>query len=161
MALIDMVNDYQKLLEKKESLAEETKDNNAKIEAMKQEIAQQMIDDDCPRIAAGDYMFSLQIKSKYSKRSEEYLAANGLDFFEVLREQGFADLIKETVNAGSLQSAMNALVEENGELPEELAEVISQFDQTDILRRKEAGKQCTEESKGRKIKWDTNRWNLM
>ena len=33
MALIDMVNDYQKLLEKKESLAEETKDNNAKIEA--------------------------------------------------------------------------------------------------------------------------------
>lgn len=115
MALIDMVNDYQKLLEKKESLAEETKDNNAKIEALKQEIAQQMIDDDCPRIAAGDYMFSLQIKSKYSKRSEEYLA----------------------VNAGSLQSAMNALVEENGELPEELAEVISQFDQTDILRRKQ------------------------
>lgn len=137
MALIDMVNDYQKLLEKKESLAEETKDNNAKIEALKQEIAQQMIDDDCPRIATGDYMFSLQIKSKYSKRSEEYLAANGLDFFEVLREQGFADLIKETVNAGSLQSAMNALVEENGELPEELAEVISQFDQTDILRRKQ------------------------
>ena len=82
-------------------------------------------------------MFSLQIKSKYSKRSEEYLAANGLDFFEVLREQGFADLIKETVNAGSLQSAMNALVEENGELPVELAEVISQFDQTDILRRKQ------------------------
>ena len=137
MALIDMVNDYQKLLEKKESLAEEIKDNNAKIEALKQEIAQQMIDDDCPRIAEGDYMFSLQIKSKYSKRSEEYLAANGLDFFEVLREQGFADLIKETVNAGSLQSAMNALVEENGELPEELAEVISQFDQTDILRRKQ------------------------
>jgi len=137
MALIDMVNSYQELLEKKESLAEETKNNNAKIEALKQDIAQQMIDDDCPRIAAGDYMFSLQIKSKYSKRSEEYLAANGLDFFEVLREQGFADLIKETVNAGSLQSAMNALVEENGELPVELAEVISQFDQTDILRRKQ------------------------
>ena len=58
MALIDMVNDYQKLLEKKESLAEETKDNNAKIEALKQEIAQQMIDDDCPRIAAGDYMYA-------------------------------------------------------------------------------------------------------
>lgn len=96
-----------------------------------------MIDDDCPRIAAGDYMFSLQIKSNYAKRSEEYLAANDLDFFEVLREQGFADLIKETVNPRSLQSAMKALVEENGELPEELAEVISKYDQTDILRRKQ------------------------
>lgn len=108
-----------------------------------------MIDDDCPRIAAGDYTFSLQIKSKYSKRSEEYLAANGLDFFEVLREQGFADLIKETVNAGSLQSAMSALVEENGELPEELAEVISQYDQTDILRRKQTSS-ALKKTKGEK-----------
>ena len=150
MELIDMVNDYQELLEKKESLAEETKNNNAKIEALKQDIAQQMIDDDCPRIAAGDYMFSLQIKSKFSKRSEEYLAANGLDFFEVLREQGFADLIKETVNAGSLQSAMNALVEQEGELPEELAEVISQYDQTDILRRKQTSSAMKKAKKGGK-----------
>lgn len=150
MALIDMVNDYQELLEKKESLAEETKNNNAKIEALKQDIAQQMIDDDCPRIAVGDYMFSLQIKSKYSKRSEEYLSANDLDFFEVLREQGFADLIKETVNAGSLQSAMNALVEQEGELPEELAEVISQYDQTDILRRKQTSSAMKKAKKGGK-----------
>ena len=69
MALIDMVNDYQELLEKKESLAEATKENNELIEAMKQEIAQQMIDDDCPRIASGDYMFSLQIKNQFSKKS--------------------------------------------------------------------------------------------
>ena len=95
-------------------------------------------------------MFSLQIKSKYSKRSEEYLAANGLDFFEVLREQGFADLIKETVNAGSLQSAMNALVEENGELPVELAEVINQYDQTDILRRKQTSSAMKKAKKGGK-----------
>lgn len=150
MALIDMVNDYQELLERKESLAEETKNNNAKIEALKQDIAQQMIDDDCPRIAVGDYMFSLQIKSKFSKKSEEYLAANDLDFFEILREQGFADLIKETVNAGSLQSAMNALVEQEGELPEELAEVISQYDQTDILRRKQASSAMKKAKKGGK-----------
>ena len=39
MALIDMVNSYQELLEKKESLAEATKENNELIEAMKQEIA--------------------------------------------------------------------------------------------------------------------------
>ena len=32
---------------------------------------------------------------------------------------------------------MKELVEQNGELPAELAEVISQYDQTDILRRKQ------------------------
>ena len=90
MALIDMVNSYQELLEKKESLAEETKNNNAKIEALKQDIAQQMIDDDCPRIAAGDYMFSLQIKSKYSKRSEEYLAANGKTQLHIAETEKYA-----------------------------------------------------------------------
>ena len=95
-------------------------------------------------------MFSLQIKSKFSKRSEEYLAANDLDFFEVLREQGFADLIKETVNASSLQSAMNALVEQEGELPEELAEVINQYDQTDILRRKQTSSAMKKAKKGGK-----------
>lgn len=137
MALIDMVNDYQELLEKKESLAEATKENNELIEAMKQEIAQQMIDDDCPRIASGDYMFSLQIKNQFSKKSEADLAAGGLDFFEVLREQGFGELIKETINPRSLQSAMKELVAKEGELPPELAEVISQYDQTDILRRKQ------------------------
>ena len=137
MALIDMVNSYQELLEKKESLAEATKENNELIEAMKQEIAQQMIDDDCPRIASGDYMFSLQIKNQFSKKSEADLAAGGLDFFEVLREQGFGELIKETVNPRSLQSAMKELVAKEGELPPELAEVISQYDQTDILRRKQ------------------------
>lgn len=137
MKLTEMLGQYEELLDKKDQLAKDTKDNNAKIEALKQDIAQQMIDDDCPRIAVGDYMFSLQIKNQFSKKSEADLAAGGLDFFEVLREQGFGELIKETVNPRSLQSAMKELVAKEGELPPELAEVISQYDQTDILRRKQ------------------------
>lgn len=70
MALIDMVNSYQELLEKKESLAEATKENNELIEAMKQEIAQQMIDDDCPRIASGDYMMEKQGITEKLKRQD-------------------------------------------------------------------------------------------
>lgn len=90
-----------------------------------------------PRISVGEYMFSLQVKNQFSKKAEAYLEAQGLNFFDVLREQGFGDLIKEAVNPRSLQSAMKELVEQNGELPAELAEVISQYDQTDILRRKQ------------------------
>lgn len=137
MALVDMVNEYQELLVKKESLEKAVDENNELIKAKKQEIVQQMIDDDCPRISVGEYMFSLQVKNQFSKKAEAYLEAQELNFFDVLREQGLGDLIKETVNQRSLQSAMKELVEQNGELPAELAEVISQYDQTDILRRKQ------------------------
>lgn len=137
MALVDMVNEYQELLVKKESLEKAVDENNEMIKAKKQEIVQQMIDDDCPRISVGEYMFSLQVKNQFSKKAEAYLEAQGLNFFDVLREQGLGDLIKETVNQRSLQSAMKELVEQNGKLPAELAEVISQYDQTDILRRKQ------------------------
>lgn len=137
MALVDMVNEYQELLVKKEFLEKAVEENNELIKAKKQEIVQQMIDDDCPRISVGEYMFSLQVKNQFSKKAEAYLEAQGLNFFDVLREQGLGDLIKETVNQRSLQSAMKELVEQNGELPAELAEVISQYDQTDILRRKQ------------------------
>lgn len=53
MTLLDMVRNYQGLLERKEALAEETKENNAAIEAAKEKISQQMVDDDCPSISTG------------------------------------------------------------------------------------------------------------
>ena len=87
-----------------------------------------MIDDDCPKISSGGYTFSLSDKTIYSKKSEESLQEAGLDFLEVLREQGLGDIIVETVNSRTLQSTIKNLVEEQGELPAELAEVINSYD---------------------------------
>lgn len=140
MTLIEMVRDYQELLSEKESLAAQTKANNAAIEAAKEKIAQQMVDDDCPRISAGGYSYSLTPKTAYSKRSDEELAETGADFFGVLREEGLGDIIVETVNARTLQSTMKAFVEENGELTEALETVIKTYDFNDITRRKETKK---------------------
>lgn len=121
MKLTEMLGQYEELLDKKDQLAKDTKDNNAAIDKLKAEIAEMMIDEDIPSQGYGDYIYSLQDKVKYSKRGEAYLQERGLDFFEVLREQGLGELIKETVNAGSLQSAMKEIAEENdGELPPEL-----------------------------------------
>ena len=140
MTLLDMVRQYQELLVEKDRLADLTKENNAAIEAAKAEIAQQMVDDDCPRISCGGFSFSLTPKTSYSKRSEEELAEAGVDFFGVLREEGLGDLIVETVNARTLQSAMKAYVDENGELSEGLEAVIKTYDYNDITRRKETRK---------------------
>jgi hypothetical protein len=141
MKLTEMLAQYEVLLDKKDQLAQDTKDNNAAIDKLKAEIAETMIDEDIPSQGYGDYVYSLQDKIKYSKRGEAELQEKGLDFFEVLREQGFGDIIKETVNANMLQSTMKAVADENdGELPPELDEIVSSYEMTDISRRKSTNK---------------------
>ena len=93
--ILELVDRYQELLEKKAALADETKENNKALEELRQELSEQMIEQEVPRISRGGYSFSLTEKVNYSKRSEEYLYENGLDFFETLRENGLAVL--ETV----------------------------------------------------------------
>lgn len=149
MKLTEMLGQYEELLDKKDALDKETKDNNAAIDKLKAEIAEMMIDEDIPSQGYGDYVYSLQDKVKYSKRGDAQLMEKGLDFFEVLREQGLGDLIKETVNPRSLQNAMKEIADENdGELPPELDEVVSSYEMTDIARRKSANKALKKAKKG-------------
>ena len=75
-----------------------------------------------------------------SKKAEETLIAEGLEFLEVLRNEGFGDLIVETVNARTLSSTLAAYVQENGCLPEGLAECINIYETYDIMKRKETNK---------------------
>ena len=131
MTLLDMVRDYQSLLERKEELADEVKANNALIEEAKANISQQMID---------DFKFTLTPKTIYSKKSEAELASEGINFFETLREEGLGDIIVESVNTRTLQSTIKAYVEENDGLSEDLAKCISIFDTYDITRRRESSR---------------------
>ena len=140
MDLLEMVKNYQTLLETKEDLAERTKANNAAIEAAKAEIAQQMVDDECPRISTGGYCFSLTAKTSYTKRSDAELAESGLNFLDTLREEGLGDIIVEKVDPRTLQSTVKAYVDEHGELSEGLEGIIRTFDYNDITRRKEKRK---------------------
>ena len=140
MDLLEMVKHYQTLLETKEDLAERTKANNAAIEAAKAEIAQQMVDDECPRISTGGYCFSLTAKPSYTKRSDAELAESGLNFLDALREEGLGDIIVEKVDPRTLQSTVKAYVDEHGELSEGLEAIIRTFDYNDITRRKEKRK---------------------
>lgn len=149
MKLTEMLGQYEELLDKKDALDKETKDNNAAIDKLKAEIAEMMIDEDIPSQGYGDYVYSLQDKVKYSKRGDAQLMEKGLDFFEVLREQGLGDLIKEIVSPRSLQSAMKEIADENdGELPPELDEVVSSYEMTDIARRKSTNKALKKAKKG-------------
>lgn len=130
------VREYQKILERKEELADATKENNKAKEALEQEICQMMIDEEKPSTVVDGYNYSLQQKTEYSKLGEDKLAEKGLDFLEVLREQGLGSIIVEKVDPRTLSSTCKGIVEESGELPEELAECLSIYEKLTISRKK-------------------------
>lgn len=132
MTLDDKVRVYKELLDKKDELAELTKANNKELEELEQEIAQMMVDEEKPDTTVDGFKYSLQEKTIYSKIGEDKLMEKGLDFFEILREEGFGDLIVERVDSRTLNSAMNNLVEETGELPE----CLSVYSQLKVSKRK-------------------------
>ena len=132
--LTDMLNEALTL---KDELADRTKSNNKHIEQLKQELADQMIDNEMTSISRCGFKFTLQEKTRYSKKSEADLQAEGINFHEALRAAGFGDLIVETVNPRSLQSSLANYVDENDELPEALAPAINTYETLDIARRKE------------------------
>jgi len=138
--LADLVKELRELLDEKEHLEELEKQSRADIEAKKQEIIQEMIDEDTDKISCGGYIYGIQAKTAYNKISDETLDAEGIDYLDTLREEGFGNLIKETVNARTLQSAMAAFVEEHGELTEGLLTIIKPYDYNDVYSRKETKK---------------------
>lgn len=137
MNIFELTDMFNEALTLKDELADRTKSNNKHIEQLKQELADQMIDNEMTSISRCGFKFTLQEKTRYSKKSEADLQAEGIDFHEALRAAGFGDLIVETVNPRSLQSSLANYVDENDELPEALAPAINTYETIDIARRKE------------------------
>jgi hypothetical protein len=137
MDIFELTDKLNEALTLKDELADQTKANNKQIEQLKQELADQMIDNEMTSISRCGFKFTLQEKTRYSKKSEADLQAEGIDFHEALRAAGFGDLIVETVNPRSLQSSLANYVDENDELPEALAPAINTYETLDIARRKE------------------------
>lgn len=137
------VRAYKEILDRKDELAELTKANNAEKERMEKEICQIMVDEEKPNTVVDGYSYSLSQKIMYSKKSEEALAAlqaeTGSSFFDILREQGLGDIIKEVVDPRTLQSTISGMVEEledDEELPEELTACLNIYEKLSLSKRK-------------------------
>ena len=130
--ITELIDQYKTLLDRKEELAEETKRNNADVTECRDQLAQAMLDAEVDQVGRHGINWRLKPTTKYSKK-----AGKDDELFELLREHGLGDLIKETVNAQTLQGAMSELASENDdELPEDFAEVINIYEYMDISHRK-------------------------
>lgn len=136
MDIVTMIDQYKELLDRKDELADQTKENNKAIQEARDALAKAMIDAEMPKVSRNGFLYSLQDKTKYNKK-----ACDDEEFFSVLEENGLGDLIKRTVDARTLSSAMAAAVEENdGVLPEEYEDYINVYQFYDIAKCRETNK---------------------
>jgi hypothetical protein len=136
MTLQELIGKYEEHRTLKAELEDQVKANNAALAEIEEKIADQMIEDDTPQIAVGGYSYSLKQETKYSFKGAEKLAAAGLDKFDVLRENGFDFLIKETVDPRTLNSTMKEQAGTDEGIPDEVMEILTTFDVVGINRRK-------------------------
>ena len=132
MSIIEQLDAYRALLDKKEQLAEAVKENNRAIEAARDALADSMVSEETMQIVRDGYSYTLTPKTRYSKAAGQDEA-----LMEALRSYGLGDLIKESVNAQSLQGAMSDMAEEHDDqLPEEFEGLVNVYTFNDVTRRK-------------------------
>ena len=128
----------KELRDRKDELAQATKDNNALIESTEQQLAALMIEEGNDSFSLNGYKFTLSYKDMFSSKVEfrdqliDALKLHGID-----REE----IITETVPAQKLNSIMRNIYEENGEeLPDEFTDIVTIYTKSGVTVRKESGK---------------------
>lgn len=134
--VIALIDRYQALLDRKDAIKEAETENNSAIEDLRKKLTDAMVEAEMDGVIHNGVSWTLKSVTRYSKRG-------GMDeeLFEMLRANGLGDIIKETVNAQTLQGAMSELASENeGELPEEWNDCINTFSYMDVGHRKVTNK---------------------
>jgi hypothetical protein len=139
--IFSLADRLQKLKEHKKRLEDETKSVNAEIEEVETQLAGLMVDQEMQNFTRNGRMFYLNTKVYASA-----VAERKAELYEWLKENGYGDLVYETVNANSLAAFVREQLEEADELPEGLAEMVNVFEKTTVGIRKATAKKKNKEA---------------
>jgi hypothetical protein len=129
--ILGLADGLKELKEYKKRLEEQLKDVNEQIALMEERLAEMMIAEEMQNFTRNGHIFYLNTKiyaTAIADRKEE--------LFEWLKENGFGDLVYETVNANSLAAFVREQLEEADELPEGLGELVNVYERTTVGMRK-------------------------
>ena len=130
--LFQLADSLKDLKDWKKQLDEERKEVNGKIEAIEESLSQAMIEEEMQSFNRGGMMYYLNNKLYASAIPQRKEA-----LFSTLKEEGYGDLVYETVNANSLAAFVREQVEENeDELPSWLEGLVSTYEKTSVGMRK-------------------------
>lgn len=131
-AIFELADKLKELRAAKKYAEQEIKEINEDIEKIDGQLVQLMIDTETQNFTRGGTMFCLNTATRATAISELKD-----DLFEVLRAEGFGNLIYETVNANSLSAFVKEQISQNGDvLPSWLDGLLNVFEKTTVSVRK-------------------------
>lgn len=130
--MYELAERLKQLREKKKAAEQQLKDVHAEIAKTEYQLSMQMAETETQNFTRAGTMFTLTTKIRASAvagRKEELYAA--------LKENGYNDLVYETVNANSLSAFVKEQISENQDtIPDWLNGLVHVYEQTAVSVRK-------------------------
>jgi predicted nucleic acid-binding Zn-ribbon protein len=125
----------QELKNKKAELEGQSKANNEEIENAIKELHQEMINEEIPKFDYNGQTFYIK-----TERFASAFPDKKLDLYQILKENGYSDLVQETVNASTLKAFVKEQIENNDDaLPEWLNGYVRVYEEPTVATRKISG----------------------
>ncbi|GHV17353.1 hypothetical protein FACS18949_15700 [Clostridia bacterium] len=127
-----LADELKTLRDLKRDLESQVKEVTEKIDATDYKLSELMAESETQNFTRAGTMFCLTTKTRASA-----VAGDKSELFDTLREQGYGDLVYETINTNSLSSFVRERIEENEDrLPDWLVGKVNVFDKTTVSVRK-------------------------
>ena len=130
--MFELADELKSLRDLKADLDQQAKDVAERIDEVDYRLSELMAETETQNFTRAGTMFCLTTKTRAS-------AAAGVkdSLYAALKDNGFGDLVYETVNANSLSSFVKEQIEGNGDaLPDWLEGLVNVFDRTTVSVRK-------------------------
>ena len=130
--IFSLADQLKELKERKKDLDTEVKALNAEIEKLDMELSDAMAEAECERFSRNGSTFYLNTRlfaSPVAGRKDEMITA--------LKDNGYGDIVTETVNANTLASFVKEQMSLNSdEVPTWLTDVVSTYEKVSVGIRK-------------------------
>ena len=131
-AILEIANLYRELRDKKDALNAELKELQEQIYQTEKVLSEEMINNEVQKFTLDGYTYYLSTRTKASPFAEFKK-----EVYQWLKDNGYGDLVYETVNANSFSAFVSKdLLAEVDELPKELQGKVNVYEQITIGMRK-------------------------
>lgn len=130
--MYELAEQLKQLREEKKDAEQRVKDINAEIDKTEYALVQLMAETETQNFTRAGTMFSLTTKTRASA-----VAGHKDKLYSALKENGFGELVYETINANSLSSFVKEQISENQDrVPDWLRGLVNVYEQTSVSVRK-------------------------
>ena len=130
--MYELAEQLKQLREEKKDAEQRVKDINAEIDKTEYSLVQLMAETEKQKFTRAGTMFSLTTKTRASA-----VVGHKDELYSALKENGFGELVYETVNANSLSAFVKEQISENQDtVPDWLSGPFNVYEQTSVSVRK-------------------------